>query len=74
MRTNNMAVKKMTYRDASKRLKEIMAGIEENRYDIDELVPILKEAKELIAFCNDKLYKVESEISKILENKPGEEE
>lgn len=69
-----MAVKKMTYRDASKRLKEIMAGIEDNRFDIDELVPVLKEAKELIEFCNDKLYKVETEISKILENKPASEE
>lgn len=69
-----MAVKKMTYRDASKRLKEIMAGIEDNRFDIDELVPVLKEAKELIEFCNDKLYKVETEISKILENKPALEE
>lgn len=69
-----MAVKKMTYRDASKRLKEIMAGIEDNRFDIDELVPVLKEAKELIEFCNDKLYKVETEISKILENKPTSEE
>lgn len=64
-----MVAKKMTYKDASKRLKEIMAGIEENKYDIDELVPILKESKELIDFCNDKLYKVEAEISKILENR-----
>lgn len=64
-----MVAKKMTYKDASKRLKEIMAGIEENKYDIDELVPILKESKELIDFCNDKLYKVETEISKILENR-----
>lgn len=64
-----MVAKKMTYKDASKRLKEIMVGIEENKYDIDELVPILKESKELIDFCNDKLYKVETEISKILENR-----
>lgn len=64
-----MVAKKMTYKDASKRLKEIMAGIEENKYDIDELVLILKESKELIDFCNDKLYKVETEISKILENR-----
>lgn len=69
-----MASKKMTYREAANRLREIMTGIEENRYDIDELVPVLKESRDLIEFCNGQLYKVEEEISKILENKTSNEE
>ena len=56
-----MATRKITYGAAMKRLEEIMDGIENNRFDIDELVPVLKEAKELIAYCNDKLYKVDKE-------------
>lgn len=69
-----MAARKMTYNEAARRLKEIMTGIEENRYDIDELVPVLKESRDLIEFCNDKLYKVEEEVNKILENKSSTEE
>lgn len=64
-----MISKKMTYRQAISRLEEIMAGIEKNQYDIDELVPILKESKELMDYCKEKLFKVESEVNKILDDK-----
>ena len=64
-----MATRKLTYGAAMKRLEEIMDGIENNRFDIDELVPVLKEAKELIAYCNDKLYKVDKEIAGIISSK-----
>lgn len=64
-----MTTTKMTYGVAMKRLEEIMDGIENNRFDIDELVPVLKEAKELIAYCNDKLHKVDQEVASILDNK-----
>ncbi|MBR4842118.1 MAG: exodeoxyribonuclease VII small subunit [Bacteroidaceae bacterium] len=57
----------MKYEDALKRLEEIVSGIEENKLDIDLIGERLKEARELIKFCKDKLYKTDEEIKKILE-------
>ena len=64
---------KLTYQEAQKRLEEIVREIESNEHDIDRLCDQLKEAKELIAFCKQKLYKVEEEVKTIL-NKNGSEE
>jgi len=50
-----------------KRLEEIVSGIEENKLDIDQIGERMKEARELIKFCRDKLYKTDEEIRKILE-------
>ena len=49
-----------------KRLEEIVSRIEENKMDIDQIGESLKEARELIKFCKDKLYKTDEEIKKIL--------
>jgi exodeoxyribonuclease VII small subunit len=57
----------MKYEDAMKRLEEIVSGIEENKLDIDQIGERMKEARELIKFCRDKLYKTDEEIRKILE-------
>lgn len=67
-----MAAKKetYTYTEAMKRLEAIVAKIEGNELDIDELGEKLKEAQKLIKFCRDKLYKTDLEIQKML----GEEE
>ena len=55
------------YEDAMKRLEEIVSGIEGNKLDIDQIGDSLKEARDLIKFCKDKLYKTDEEIKKILE-------
>ncbi|WP_300724670.1 exodeoxyribonuclease VII small subunit [uncultured Bacteroides sp.] len=65
-----MAAKKETYTDAMKRLETIVARIESNELDIDELGENLKEAQRLIKFCRDKLYKADAEIKKMLEDEP----
>ena len=57
----------MKYEEAMKRLDEIVSGIEENKMDIDQIGESLKEARELIKFCKDNLYKTDEEIKKILE-------
>ena len=57
----------MKYEEAMKRLAEIVSRIEENKMDIDQISDALKEARELIRFCKDKLYKTDEEIKKILE-------
>ena len=56
----------MTYEQAMKRLEEIAHDIEAGKTDIDSLSTALKEAKELVAFCKDKLTKAEADVKKIL--------
>lgn len=62
-----MAAKKETYSEAMKRLEDIVACIESNELDIDQLGEYLQEAQKLIKFCKNKLYKADAEIKKILE-------
>lgn len=62
-----MATKKETYTEAMERLEKIVASIESNELDIDQLGENLKEAQKLIKFCRDKLYKADAEIKKMLE-------
>lgn len=59
--------KKITYEKAMARLEEIVKRIESGEMDIDSLADNLKEAKELVEFCKDKLTKVEAEVKKCLE-------
>ncbi|NLV52181.1 MAG: exodeoxyribonuclease VII small subunit [Bacteroidales bacterium] len=58
---------KMTYERAMKRIEEIVKQIENGEMDIDSLTANLKEAKELVTFCKDKLTKVETEVKKCLD-------
>lgn len=62
-----MAAKKKTYTEAMKRLEAIVARIESNELDIDELGDNLKEAQKLIKYCREKLYKADVEIKKMLD-------
>lgn len=62
-----MAAKKETYSEAMKRLEGIVARIESNELDIDQLGENLQEAQKLIKLCQDKLYKADAEIKKMLE-------
>lgn len=68
-----MATKKETYTEAMKRLEAIVAQIEGNELDIDELADRLKEAQRLIKYCRDKLYKADTEIKKMLDEGTEEE-
>lgn len=63
-----MAAKKETYTEAMKRLETIVARIESNETDIDEIGDLLKEAQKLIKFCRDKLYRADAEIKKMIES------
>lgn len=57
----------MKYEEAIKELDAIVASIEKNTLDIDQLTTQLSRAKELIAFCKDTLYKTDKEVKKLLE-------
>ena len=61
----------MTYTAAVARLEEIMTAVQDGRVDIDELSGLLKEATELLRFCNDRLYKVDEEVKRLLDEMEG---
>ncbi|MBP5376922.1 MAG: exodeoxyribonuclease VII small subunit [Bacteroidaceae bacterium] len=58
----------MKYEEAIERLQTIVADIERGETNVDELAESLKEAKSLIAFCKEKLQKVESDVKNVLED------
>ena len=63
-----MAKKELSYKEAFSRLQEIQDLIESNKLDVDELSLILKEAAGLLKTCKDKLFVVNEETKKILQN------
>ena len=58
--------KNETYAQALERLEKIVAQIDSNELDIDQLADKIKEANRLIAFCTAKLTKAEAEVEKLL--------
>ena len=62
-----MAKKELSYNEAFARLEEIRALVESNNLDVDDLSEKLKEASVLLKICKDKLFKVNEETKKILE-------
>lgn len=57
--------KEISYDDAMKRLEEIVVQMESGKTGIDSLVAQLKEARQLVQMCKDKLLKTEEEINKL---------
>lgn len=58
--------KNVKFEEAVRRLEEIVAKMENDEYDIDELAANLKTAQQLIKLCRDKLTKTDAEIKKLL--------
>lgn len=61
-----MMKKKETYSEAMARLEKIVSQIEGNELEIDALADKIKEANEIIDFCNAKLTKADEEVEKLL--------
>ena len=59
-------MKDITYTQAVERLNEIMQQMEEGALDVDTLTETLKEARELLAFCKQKLHTVDQTVKEIL--------
>lgn len=69
------SLKNYTYREASDRLREIIASIEQqNNADIDDLIKLTEEAIELIAFCRKRLTETDEKVSSLLEKLSETEE
>ena len=52
----------MKYEEAIQQLETIVAQIEDNELDIDQLASRLKEAQKFIKFCKETLYKTDEKI------------
>jgi exodeoxyribonuclease VII small subunit len=63
-----MATRRLSYKEAFERLQEIHTLIESSRLDVDELTTVLKEAAGLLKICKDRLYEVNEETQKIIQN------
>ncbi|MCI5706346.1 MAG: exodeoxyribonuclease VII small subunit [Odoribacter sp.] len=57
---------KLTYKEAMVEMEEIVAKLEDNQLDVDELSANVKRVSELIVFCKSKLHDTEEEVEKIL--------
>ncbi len=62
------SVENTSYKDAIKRLEEIVESIENQELDIDVLASQVKEANTLISICSKKLNAVNTEVEKLLED------
>lgn len=49
-------------------IEQIVALLEENKLDVDELSTKVKRVSELIAFCKAKLHHTEEEVENILKS------
>ena len=56
------------YRNAIERLDEIIAMIDNDDVDVDELSLQVKEAVELIRLCKAKIDKAELEVKKVVDD------
>lgn len=63
----DMAKKEESYNEAVEKLRKIVADIENGELDVDILSEKVKEATRLIKLCKEKLYKVDEEVKKVLE-------
>ncbi|MCK9311092.1 MAG: exodeoxyribonuclease VII small subunit [Bacteroidales bacterium] len=63
-----MAEKKFLYNAAMQEVEQILASLEKNNLDVDEMSQKVKRAAELLQACKQKLYQVDTEIQAVFEN------
>ena len=56
------------YKEALERLDEIIASIDDEDIDVDELSLKVKEAVELLRVCKTRIDKAEMEVKKVVED------
>jgi exodeoxyribonuclease VII small subunit len=57
-------MKAQTYSEAYSKLEKLVEQIESDDIQLDTLADKVKQAKELIVFCEDKLRTIEKEVGK----------
>jgi exodeoxyribonuclease VII small subunit len=68
-----MTTRKPSYQEAMNEIEEILAKIESDEPDIDDLAEKVRRVAALIRFCRDKLTKTSEEVEKILGEMEEEE-
>lgn len=62
-----MEKENLTYTQAMTELEKIVAQLEDNSLDIDQLSAKVKRAQQLIAFCRERLTQTDEEVKKLLQ-------
>lgn len=62
-----MTDKKFSYNAAMKEIEQIIALLEKNSLDVDEMSQKVKRATELLQACKKKLYETDAEIQAVFE-------
>jgi exodeoxyribonuclease VII small subunit len=62
-----MSTKKFSYNEAMLEVEKILASLEKDNPDIDEMSVNVKRAVELLQSCKEKLYQTDEEIKKVFE-------
>ena len=63
-----MPEKEISYSQAVTEVEEILARIEDQELDVDELAGQLKRVSQLIKICKKKLFTAEKEVEKIIKD------
>lgn len=59
--------KKITYSEALAELEEIVAKLQNDEVEIDQLRALVARSTELLAYCKKTLFETDEEVKKILE-------
>ncbi|MCC8155461.1 MAG: exodeoxyribonuclease VII small subunit [Tannerellaceae bacterium] len=62
-----MPKSKESYQEAVEKLRQIVVDIESGQLEVDILSEKVKEATRLIKLCKEKLFKVDEEVKKALD-------
>ena len=62
-----MKDEKITYTAAKAEIEEIVALIESDELDVDQLTKYVKRASKLVVFCKKKLTETDEELQKVLD-------
>ena len=62
-----MDTKDLTYKAAIQELEAIVAKMDSNDLDLDSLAKYTSRALQLLKFCKDRLFKIDEEVEKCLD-------
>lgn len=61
-----MAKKELKYAEALAEIEKILAGFDNEQYDIDALASEVRRATELIRLCKERLRRTEADVAEVL--------
>ena len=61
-------MEEITYKEAMTEIEAIVAELEENKLDVDQLGEKVKRVAQLIGFCKSKLRATEEEVEQVLKS------